>query len=270
MGAVGLVRGVDSGWQLPDPEPRRQTPRSIRIEIGIVFAITLGASALRSIISILDSLLKPTPLANQSVAIVAPRSDVSWTDLAYQLVSIGVGVAWGLLGLYLLWAAGFRLGRDIGLDWRWSDIGRGLALAAVVGLPGIAFYVVAYRLGVNVAVIPASLSDHWWRLPVLLLAAIENGFLEEVLVVGYLLTRLRQLGVNPWVALLASALLRGGYHLYQGGGQALGNVIMGLIFGYVWLRWHRLWPLVIAHVTMDAVAFIGFTYLSTWVQGLLG
>lgn len=251
------------------PEPAPETRRSIRIELLIVFAITLGASGVRSIISILDSLLKPVPLASQQVAIVAPRADVSWTDLAYQLVAIGVGIAWGGLGIYLLWRAGYKLSRDIGLDWRWSDFGRAVALAAVIGIPGIGFYVLAYRLGFNVTVIPTALNDHWWTLPVLLLAALENGFLEEVLVVGYLLTRLRQLQVAPWLAILASALLRGSYHLYQGGGQAVGNMIMGLVFGYVWLRWRRLWPLVIAHTLMDVVAFVGYTFLADVVQGWL-
>jgi membrane protease YdiL (CAAX protease family) len=251
------------------PAPPPETCRSIRIELIIVFAITLGASAVRSVISILDSLLKPVPLASQTVTVVAPRAQQSWTDLAYQLVAIGVGVAWGSLGVYLLWRAGYRLVSDLGLDWRWSDLGWAGLLAAAIGIPGIAFYVVAFRMGLNVTVQPAALNDHWWSLPVLVLAAAQNGFLEEVLVVGYLLTRLRQLSVSPWIALAASALLRGCYHLYQGGGQALGNVIMGLIFGYVFLRWQRLWPIVVAHLLMDVVAFVGYTYLGDWVQSWL-
>lgn len=66
---------------------------------------------------------------------------------------------------------------------------------------------------------PAELNDTWWRIPpVLLLLSFGNGWAEEVVVVGFLLTRLRQLRVNPpWTALIASSLLRGAYHLYQGG-----------------------------------------------------
>ena len=52
----------------------------------------------------------------------------------------------------------------------------------------------------------------------LLLSALQNGLLEEVLVTGYLLTRLRKLGVNPGDAIAISATLRGSYHLYQGFG----------------------------------------------------
>lgn len=259
---------------LPDagssPTPPTETRRSIRIELCVVFAVTLGASGVRAVIALVNNLLKPAPLASQQVAVIAPQSSVSWTDLALQLTSIGVGIAWGALGVYLLWRAGFRLGRDIGLSWRFGDLGRAVLIAAAIGLTGLVFVVLTYRLGVSTRITPATLDDHWWTVPILVLAALENGFLEEVLVVGYLLTRLRQLGVNPWVALGISALLRGSYHLYQGPGQAVGNALMGLVFGYVWLRWRRLWPLVGAHTLIDVGAFVGYYFLADWYNALLG
>ena len=89
------------------------------------------------------------------------------------------------------------------------------------------FYLVAVQIGINLTVAPTTLNDVWWRLPVLILAAIENGFLEEVLVVGYLLTRLDQLKVPAFAAIAISAVLRGSYHLYQGFGGFLGNAVDG-------------------------------------------
>ena len=38
-----------------------------------------------------------------------------------------------------------------------------------------------------------------------------------------------------------STLLRGSYHLYQGLGGFVGNLVMGLVFGRVWQRQGRLW-----------------------------
>ncbi|WP_111768127.1 CPBP family intramembrane glutamic endopeptidase [Nakamurella deserti] len=253
----------------PDPTPRPDTPRSIRFEILVVFAVTLGASGVRALITLIDNLLKPVPLAGQQVSVVAPQSSVSWADLALQLTSIAVGVAWGLLGVHLLWRAGFRLGRDIGLSWRLGDLGRAVGLAAAIGLTGLVFVVITYRLGISARIAPATLDEHWWTIPVLVLAALENGFLEEVLVVGYLLTRLRQLRVDPWVAVALSALLRGSYHLYQGWGQALGNLLMGLVFGFVWLKWRRLWPLIGAHTLIDVGAFVGYFFVADWWNSLL-
>ncbi len=68
--------------------------------------------------------------------------------------------------------------------------------------------------------------------------------------------------MHPVVALVASSLLRGAYHLYQGFGAGLGNVAMGLVFGYAWQRTGRLWPLVIAHGVIDTVAFVGYILLA--------
>ena len=64
------------------------------------------------------------------------------------------------------------------------------------------------------------------------------------------------------------ALLRGTYHLYQGFGAGLGNVAMGLVFGYAWQRTGRLWPLVIAHGIIDAVAFVGYALLAGHLRWL--
>ncbi len=57
-------------------------------------------------------------------------------------------------------------------------------------------------------------------------------------------------------------MLRGVYHLYQGYGAGLGNIVMGLVFGYAWMRTRRLWPLIIAHGVIDAVAYVGYALAS--------
>ncbi len=250
--------------------PPAETARSIRFEIVLVFLITLGMSGLRSLIDLIDALLAPIPLASQTVTIVVPQAKASLLDLVKQLLSIGTGLAWGGLGLYLLWRAGINLRDKLGLDLRrpFRDLGAGLILAAVIGIPGLGFYLFAHAVGMNLTVAPSILNDTWWRIPVLLFAAIENGFLEEVLVVGYLLTRLEQLKVKPWPALLISAVLRGSYHLYQGFGGFIGNAVMGLVFGYYWQRTGRLWPLVVAHSLIDIVAFVGYGLLKGHVGWL--
>jgi membrane protease YdiL (CAAX protease family) len=84
--------------------------------------------------------------------------------------------------------------------------------------------------------------------------------------VGYLMTRLRQLGWSEGGALVAQALLRGCYHLYQGLGGFVGNVVMGLVFGRVWQRTNRLWALVGAHALIDVVAFVGYALVSPYVD----
>ncbi|WP_073479843.1 CPBP family intramembrane glutamic endopeptidase [Streptoalloteichus hindustanus] len=236
--------------------------RAIRIELALVFGATLGLSGLRSLLSLLDSLLRPEPLNQQSVAINAPRAALTLLDLAYQLTSVLQLAVWGGLGAYLLWRAGVAL-RQVGLDRTrpGRDALTGVGLAALIGLPGLAFYLGTRALGLNLTVMPSTLDSTWWRPVVLTLSALANAWAEEVLVVGFLVTRLRRLGWSENKSLLASALLRGSYHLYQGFGGFVGNVIMGLVYGRVWQRTNRLWALVIGHTVIDVVAFVGYAAL---------
>ena len=95
----------------------------------------------------------------------------------------------------------------------------------------------------------------------LILDGLQNGILEEIVVLAYLLRRLDQLDWSPAAAIALSAVLRGSYHLYQGLGGFLGNIAMGLVFGRVWQRCNRLWMLVGAHTLIDVVAFLGYAAL---------
>jgi membrane protease YdiL (CAAX protease family) len=261
---------TDTAIATDHPVARPYTARSIRVELLIVFAVTLGTSGLSSLVGLIDSVLAPAPLASQTVSIIVPQAQASFLDLLRQLLNILRGFAWGALGLYLLWRSGVNLRTRLGLDLRkpWADLGVGVALAAVIGIPGLLFYLFAVQIGINLTVAPTTLNDVWWRMPVLIMGAIENGFLEEVLVVGYLLTRLQQLKVPIVAAVAISAVLRGSYHLYQGFGGFLGNAVMGVVFAVVFLRTRRLWPLVIAHSLLDIVAFVGYAALKGTVGWL--
>lgn len=236
--------------------------RATRIEIGVMLAVTFGVSALIAVLELADAML--SGLAGHRVRLNPDQSRYDLINLGLNLVSVGQLVAWGALALYLLWRSGIGpaavgLGR---FRWR-SDALGGLGLAALIGIPGLLLYLAARHFGLNAEVEPSGLRTSWWRIPVLILAAFANGFAEEVVVVGYLITRLRQLGLSqPW-AVFASGTLRGLYHLYQGIGAGLGNLAMGVVFGYAWCRTGRLWPLVIAHGIIDTVAFVGYVLLSS-------
>jgi membrane protease YdiL (CAAX protease family) len=92
--------------------------------------------------------------------------------------------------------------------------------------------------------------------------------LEETLVLGYLITRLDQLGTRPWRTVAISAVLRGSYHLYQGFGAFAGNAVMGVIFAVLFRRWRRTMPFIVAHSLIDAGAFIGYAILHGKVSWL--
>lgn len=233
----------------------------MRIEVGVMLAVTFGISALIAILQLTDAVL--TGLADYRVRLNPNQSRYDLVNLGLNLTSIAQLTAWGALGLYLLWRSGISpaqigMGR---IRWR-IDLGGGLGLAAFIGIPGLLLYFAGRFMGINAAIQPVALADTWWRIPILIAAACAHGFAEEVVVVGYLMTRLRQLGYGRYSTLFASSILRGLYHLYQGFTAGLGNMAMGLVFGYVWNRTGRLWPLVMAHSIIDIVAFVGYALLA--------
>lgn len=248
-------------------DPR--TRRLLRYELVVVLLVTFGLSGLYSVLDLVSALISPDALADQSATLNASRSAHAWLDLAYQLLGVARLLAWALLPLVLLAHTGIGP-RAVGLvrDRIGRQVAWALALTAVIGIPGLALYLGAVAAGFNLQVAASGLTETWWRPLVLVLSAAGNGAAEEILVVGYLLVRLRQLGVPPAVALLGTALLRGSYHLYQGFGGGLGNLAMGLVFALWWMRTRRLWPLVLAHTLLDVVAFLGYAVLAPHVAWL--
>ncbi len=268
-GGPATAGGPTAGASALAPEPGNRV-RRIWLEIAIVLGLSLGASAIYSIVSLLNSLTRDTPLSSQTTTLNDSLSARPLFDLIYQLLGIFFDLVPVALALYLLWLPGrsalSRLGIDrLRLAW---DVGRGFALAALIGIPGLGLYLGARALGVSLTVVPTALDEHWWTVPVLVLSALRAALVEEVIVVGYLFTRLRELGWGPWPVILASALLRGSYHLYQGFGGFVGNVIMGVVFGWFYQRFGRTTPLVVAHWILDVVSFVGYAVAVALLPGL--
>jgi membrane protease YdiL (CAAX protease family) len=229
-------------------------------EIGIVLAITVGQSALYSVLSLVRASLRTTPIGQQQTQLNPNRdAEILWNVL-YQFLGIVFGLALVAMVVYLMWEPGQNALRRIGLDFSrfGGDFGRGILLAAVIGIPGLGLYAVSRLLGLNVAVVASPLDAAWWTVPLLLLAAVRAGLTEEVIFIAYLFDRLRRLGWSWWAIILSTAALRGAYHAYQGVGAIVGNVVMGVVFGWCYKRWGRVMPLVIAHTLLDIVAFVGY------------
>jgi membrane protease YdiL (CAAX protease family) len=246
------------------------TRRLLGWEIVVVFAVSLGASALFAVINLIGSLTAPKALRQQQALLVgslAPGRPL--LDLTLQLANILVTLAPVALVCYLLVRDGERPA-TLGIDATRpaSDLLRGAVLAAVIGGSGLLLYIAAFHLGISLNVVPENLPNVWWRIPVLVLDAAQNGILEEVLVLGYLLRRLDQLGWAPGRAIALAAVLRGSYHLYQGFGGFIGNAILGVIFGALYKRWGRVTPMIVAHTLMDTGAFVGYAVLHGHVSWL--
>jgi membrane protease YdiL (CAAX protease family) len=236
--------------------PDRQT---LAEEVLVVLVLSLLASAVYAILDLFAA-----PLRGVTVASVSQSN---------QLLRQVIGVVFGLGPVYLVLHLVRRSGEGVGsiglaLDQPRTDLARGALLFVIVGLGGIGVYLSAVALGVNRFVVPAPPLGHWWTVPVLLLNATEAALVEEVIVAGYLITRLRQIGWTTVAAVVGAALLRGTYHLYQGWGGFLGNLAMGLLFGWVFVRTRRTWPLVVAHLLLDIGAGLGYILFREHLPGM--
>lgn len=249
------------------PDAAQPALRRPGLEVLLVLGVSLGQSAVYSILSILEKLSRPEPLGQQTTTInTSVTPDRPWLDLSYQLAAIVFPLVPALLALYLLRLTNDRERIGFDLTQSWRDLGRGLGLAAAIGIPGLALYFGARAVGLNTNVQPANLAENWWTVPVLVGLAVMNGVLEEVVIVGFWFTRMAQQGWSIAAVLIGSAVIRGAYHLYQGFGGFVGNLVMGLVFGALYLRWKRVGPLVVAHIVLDLVAFVGYSLLAPYVD----
>ena len=238
------------------------SPARIRVEILIVLGLSLGASAVYSLVAITNRLTRDEALSAQTATLNISLSSRPTFDLIYQVLAVFFDLMPVALACFLLWQSTRpRLGR-LGLDATrpGRDALWGVALAAAIGIPGLAVYLGGRALGLSVNVVPTALDAFWWTIPVLVLSAMRAGITEEVLAVGYLFARLRDLGWGTWQIILTSALLRGTYHLYQGFGGFIGNLAMGIVFGWLYHRFGRLLPLIVAHIAIDTAVFIGYPW----------
>ncbi|RCS83276.1 CPBP family intramembrane glutamic endopeptidase [Brachybacterium alimentarium] len=241
----------------------------LRVEVIVVLALSLGRSAVYSLIALVQA-LAAGPLSGQSTSLNSSLQENPWLDLLQQLLSIVFTLTpVALVVLLLALSAGTfaQALRDLGVDLGrpGKDLAWGLALTAGIGLPGLAVYYAGRALGATVEVIPAALDTHWWTVPVLVLHAVKNAVLEEVIVVDYLYQRLERLGWSGRRIIIASALLRGAYHTYQGVGPGLANLAMGLVFGEFYRRSRRTMPLIVAHTLIDVFAFVGYALLKNLI-----
>jgi membrane protease YdiL (CAAX protease family) len=230
----------------------------LREEVAVVLTLSLLASAVYAIIDLLSA-----PVAGVYVA-AANQS----TELAKQVAGFVFGLGPVYLVVHLVRRT--REGvRGIGLDGERpaSDVLRGVLLFALVGTAGIGVYLGSVALDVNRFVVPVPPLGHGWTIPALILNAAEAALTEEIVVVAYLVTRLRQLGWSDGRSIAASGALRGAYHLYQGLGGFAGNLAMGLLFAWLFTRTQRAWPFVVAHLLLDVAAGVGFILFREHLPG---
>jgi len=250
----------------PPAEAHTGSRRILGLELLGVLGVTYGIEGLQSFVSFVEAQVKINHgIGFGGVATAPIKSNANtayqWLDIVADLVDVLQGVLPAFLAIVLLLRSPAGRGLSIGLTWRARELLYGCGFAALIGGPGLLLVYVARKLGANAQIVVTNFPDVWYRIPMLLLQAVQQGTAEEIVVCAFVLTRLTQLGWSNQRALAAAAVLRGSYHLYQGYGGFVGNAVMGVIFGWWFQRTRRIVPLVVAHSVIDAVSFIGYVYL---------
>jgi membrane protease YdiL (CAAX protease family) len=167
-----------------------------------------------------------------SVAAVVPLALLLLARTGQKPASIGLGVP--------------RWGADI-----WPALGLvGLSFLAEYGL----IIVLTIIVGQHSSLIKSASVGHVPAYYVIygLTTAITTAVAEEVIVNGYLITRLEQFGWTPQRALLLSLTLRTSYHVYYGLGFLL-TVPFGYFVTKSFQKHHRLNRSIAAHFIYDAI-----------------
>ncbi|MFC0582092.1 CPBP family intramembrane glutamic endopeptidase [Micrococcoides hystricis] len=264
----------------PTPAATRPTRRYLYWELVIVLALSLGKSGIYAIVNLAERYWRD--IAGQTVTLNKAQADTQVFDLIYQLLGIFFALVPVALVIYLFAREGRSLLRESGvfgprravlLDWL-----HGLAIFLIIGFGTLGVYHLSRALNLSPPVEYAAGTLYPHEVLVLILRAFENGILEELIVIAYLFLRAKDLGLIPalptkltalttptiWV-LIATSLIRASYHLYQGIGAGIGNFLMGLLFGAYFLRRGRVAPLIIAHIIIDLVGFLGFRFFGPFL-----
>ena len=169
------------------PEPDASLSRArIAWEIAIVLGLSLGMSALYSIVTLVNRATLETPISQQTATIVPSRDSRPVFDLLYQLLGIASDLVPVLLVGYLLWSTTRPHLARLGIDGRHPvrDVLQGLALALPIGVAGLALFLAGRALELGVGIRASSLTEQWWTIPVLLLVAARAALQEGVVMVG--------------------------------------------------------------------------------------
>jgi len=187
-------------------------------------------------------------LARPRVELFTNRSVIS------TLVVEGILVA---LLLPLLRRRGWRPTQVAGMPQPLDVLrGVGVWLAAMA-----AFYVVWIVFALSAPTWAATLRQQPMRghvsATIIVIVSVLNPVFEEFLWLGYGVTALES-RLGPRRASVVSLALRVSIHVYQGARAIVGVLPGTAVLTWYYARTRRLWPVVVAHVIMDAVGLLAF------------
>jgi len=91
---------------------------------------------------------------------------------------------------------------------------------------------------------------------VLVVSCVSSAYLEESFFRFYLLSKREEMGLGPLSAVLGSTMLFSLCHIYEGPWGFLNAALSGVVLDFVFLRFHSLHGIAIAHALYNVLAYV--------------
>lgn len=264
LSILGYVLFRNSNWcralatrstEKMDPPPGRHESRASMRELGAVGIVEL---CLVLFVAFASSVVRSLEVFAGHTTLFSEPKAVGLANSVYSMLSPAAAI--GLLSYVLdRRCLGFQ---DLGLRWTSRDVATALPLALgsmvgywIVGLLAAGGVEMAGGRQPQVADIGSYLLGTSVSMAAVF-GAVLNGFFEELIVRGYLMTEVRRLTGSILFAMLCSMGVQCSYHLYQGGLPAMAHVGGFLVFAGYYAKTNRLLPLVLAHSALDLYAVV--------------
>jgi hypothetical protein len=242
-----------------DPRERRM----LRYELLVVMAIFPLPFVLNAVISLVTSIVDPNLVEYRFPIVITGHEMLS---LPFDALLYLVQLAAPALVLYLLARSG-EGAASIGLTFDRPRLKADAALilpvfAAAFFGPLAVLQDILQAAGVH-GFNPTTVGVPHAYAAVVLAAGLQAGVVEEIVVLGYLVHRLEQLGVPTVPLVMIAVLVRISYHLYYGLG-VLAFIVWAAVSVLLYRRFRRLWPFIVVHVLWDTVVGLTAIY-NGWV-----
>jgi membrane protease YdiL (CAAX protease family) len=135
--------------------------------------------------------------------------------------------------------------KDFNLDFKLKMIGIAILLVVLKETTGTLLIKILTLLNVfEYETTRPDISLHVNAISIVLITVI-NSIYEELLLIGYIFKRFEK--YNTVIIILVSFVVRASFHTYQGWLKLPMVFIMAIIFGLYYIKYKKLWPIIIAH-----------------------
>jgi len=243
---------------IPPAEPARPVPRHARRRLALELVIVLAIFPLPYVITAIQALVAYLlgEGAGRRIPVLFPGH--TGAGFPFILLEVLLPLGAGALVLYLLSLPGGDGGpAAIGLDRKQTRADLALLLPVFVlcdlvpiGGGGL----LLHALGVHGPSPATGGLPAYYDAAYVAMAAVA-AIVEELVVLGYLVRRLEQLGLRPLFVVVVAVAVRGSYHLYYGWG-VLPILAWATVSVVLYRRFRRLAPFIIVHALWDTGLFL--------------